>query len=63
MAAQTTFHVVFGEMTITLDDIWTILGIQVMGKLVSTESAESLVTIALGVTPRHIKRCQLCRVN
>ena len=46
----------FGEMTITLDDVCTVLRIQVTCKPVSpesllTERVESLVTIALGVTP------------
>lgn len=56
VAAETnTFHMPYGEITITLDDVCTILRIQVTGKSVSAKSfstkrAESLVTTVLGVT-------------
>lgn len=53
-----TLHMSYGEMTITLDDVGTILGIPMMGRSISIETlsydheqAESLVCHGLGVTP------------
>ncbi|RWR84948.1 serine/threonine-protein phosphatase 7 long form [Cinnamomum micranthum f. kanehirae] len=52
-----TFHMPFGEMTITLDDVASILGIPVMGQIVSYnermayEEAQALLLDALGVEP------------
>ena len=53
-----TFHMPFGEMTITLDDVSTILGIPVTGKAVSVEQlsferSKTLVEHGLGVTSQH----------
>ena len=50
-----TFHMPFGEMTITLDDVGTILGTPVTGRSVSVEQlsfkrAKILVEHGLGVT-------------
>ena len=52
-----TFHIPFGEMTITLDDVGTILRILVTGRSVSIErltyaQVETLVAYGLGVTPQ-----------
>lgn len=54
-----TFYMSFGEMTITLDDVSTLLGIPMIGTLVSIPSDERLsnmdimttVTAFLGVVP------------
>ncbi|RWR73218.1 serine/threonine-protein phosphatase 7 long form [Cinnamomum micranthum f. kanehirae] len=53
-----TFHMLFGEMTITLDNVSTILGIPVTGKSVSVEQlsferAMTLVEHGLGVTSQQ----------
>lgn len=53
-----TFHMPFGEMTITLDDVSTILGIPVTGKSVSVdplsfERSKILVEHGLGVTSQQ----------
>lgn len=53
-----TFHMPFSEMTITLDDIGTILGILVMGRSVSMEPlsferAKLLVEHGFGVTSQE----------
>ena len=53
-----TFHMPFGEMTITLDDVNTILGIPVTGKSVSVEQlsyerSKTLVEHGLGVTSQQ----------
>ena len=50
-----TFHMPFGEMTITLDDVASIIGISVTGRTVSYndrmayEEAQALLVDALGV--------------
>ncbi|XP_028106926.1 protein MAIN-LIKE 1-like [Camellia sinensis] len=49
-----TFHLTVGEMTMTLDDVGTILGIHITGRLVSAiiltdQQAHTLVVVALGV--------------
>ncbi|CAL5343126.1 unnamed protein product [Camellia sinensis] len=49
-----TFHLKVGEMTMTLDDVGTILGIPITGRLVSAttltdQQAHALVVAALGV--------------
>lgn len=51
-----TFHMPYSEMLITLDNVNTIIGIPVTGKLVSTNSLSiervvSLVSSTLGVSP------------
>eukprot|EP00268_Persea_americana_P002268 TRINITY_DN10672_c0_g1_i8.p1 TRINITY_DN10672_c0_g1~~TRINITY_DN10672_c0_g1_i8.p1 ORF type:complete len:248 (+),score=26.44 TRINITY_DN10672_c0_g1_i8:166-909(+) len=53
-----TFHMPFGEMTITLDDVSTILGIHVTGKAVSVEQlsferSKTLVEHGLAVTSQQ----------
>ena len=53
-----TFHMPFGEMTITLDDVGTILGIPVTGRSVSVEQlsferSKTLVEHGLGVTSQQ----------
>ena len=50
-----TFHLPFGEMTITLDDVYCILGIPITGRAVSAEPLDfqgsvSLVRETLGVS-------------
>ena len=54
-----TFHMPFGEMTITLEDVPTHVGILVMGRSVNlsqriTDSRELLVSL-LGVSPGEVK--------
>ncbi|RWR94969.1 serine/threonine-protein phosphatase 7 long form [Cinnamomum micranthum f. kanehirae] len=52
-----TFHMSFGEMTIILDDVASIIGIPVTGRTISyndrmtNEEAQSLLVDALGVEP------------
>lgn len=53
-----TFHMPFGEMAITLDDVGTILEIPLTGRSVSTytllfERAMDLVNSRLGVSPEN----------
>ena len=53
-----TFHMPLGEMTITLDDMSTVLGIPVTGKAVSVEQlsferSKTLVEHGLGVTSQQ----------
>ena len=55
-----TFHMLFGEMTITLDDVSTILGIPVTGKSVlveqlSFERSKTLVEHGLGALHRVVE--------
>lgn len=53
-----TFHVPFGEMTITLDDVSTLLAILVVGNTVSlslANEAQTLVSQALGVTEEEAR--------
>ena len=50
------FYMPFGEMTITLDDVSTLVGIPVMGHSVNTPhrmtDARGMVVSLLGVSPR-----------
>jgi len=53
-----TFHMSFGEMTITLDDVSTLVGIPMMGHSVKipqriTDTREMLVSL-LGVSPQEV---------
>lgn len=53
-----TFHMPYGEMTITLDDVGTILGIPMTGRSISIKTLpyewdESLVCYGLGMTPQE----------
>lgn len=58
-----TFHMSFGEMTITLDDVLSLLGISIVGRTVSIfeeklslENAVPLVSAQLGVSPQHVNK-------
>ena len=63
-----TFHMPFGEMTITLDDVHVILGIPVRGKSISApmgtrlEDSIKLLQRALGLTA-NVAHDQLTRVR
>lgn len=53
-----TFHMTFGEMTITLDDVSTILGIRITGKAIAcrrmtNKEAQELLVKALGVSAKE----------
>jgi len=51
-----TFHISFGEMTITLDDVSTLVGIPVMGRSVNIPQrmidARGMLVSLVGVSPR-----------
>jgi len=54
-----TFHMLFGEMTFTLDDVLTLVGITVMGRSVSrprrlTDTKDVLVNL-LGVSEQDAR--------
>lgn len=56
------FHIPFGEMTITLDGVSSLLGILVVGQAISIyeeklslDDAVTLVSAQLGVSPQHAK--------
>lgn len=63
MPETNTFHMTFGEMTITLDDVSTILGIPVVGKTIELPSSQfeketfvtskKLLAGALGITEEY----------
>lgn len=56
-----TFHMSFGEMTITLDDVLYVLGIPVVGRAVcipyklTLEDAIDLVSVQLGVSAEDVR--------
>ncbi|RWR80339.1 serine/threonine-protein phosphatase 7 long form isoform X1 [Cinnamomum micranthum f. kanehirae] len=64
-----TFHMPFGEMTITLDDVASIIGIPVTGRTVSyndrmaCEEAQALLVDALRVEPIETHDDQLIQVR
>ena len=55
-----TFHLPIGEMTITLDDVWSLLHLSISGNFCSTENLEYEESVEILTTLLGVDRAMAC---